>query len=145
MMPLRIAVAAVVTSILTWTVGWWAVALVAFVSGLLADRFAIRGGWMALAGALGWVMLIAWHAIHPAFGQLLGRIESVLGVPGPLVLVVALSFAALLGWSASIIGGTIASALFRGVSRRAAAPQIVTDYDSDQPASQVAMSESSPR
>jgi hypothetical protein len=145
MMALRVALAVLATSLLTWIFGWWAVAVVAFVSGLLPDRYAVRGGWMALAGGLSWGILLAWHAAHPAFGQLLMRLESVLGVPGPLVLVVALLFSALLGWSASVIGDAVVTAATRKRSPVDAAPTKATDYDSDQPASHVAMSESTLR
>jgi hypothetical protein len=145
MMTLRVALAALATCLLTWAFGWWAIVVVAVASGMFPERHAVRGRWMALAGALGWGMLIAWHAVHPAFSQLLGRLDSVLGVPGLLVLLVALLFAALLGWSASVVGAAISNAVTRRRSRSKAAPPATADYDSNQPDSQVAMSESSLR
>ena len=85
-------VAAIITA-LTWIVGWWAVPLVAAVTGVLLWTRRGVTGQVALAGAVG----------------------STMGVPAGALLIVTLLFAALLAWSAATIGAEI-----RRVSRRGA-------------------------
>ena len=110
---LRLLAAALAVAILTWLVGWWAVVVVALVAGALPVRLRLGGGMMAAAGALGWTMLLARHALHPAFATLLQRVGGVLQLPGVALLAVALLYAALLGWSGATVGGAVVRALRR--------------------------------
>lgn len=103
----RVIAAALATAALTWVLGWWAVAAVGFVAALLPARAALGPAAMGLAGALAWAGLLVVHAMHPSFGALLGRVGAVFRIPGVAFLVVALLYAALLGWSANVIGGTL--------------------------------------
>jgi hypothetical protein len=111
---LRLLAAALAVAILTWLAGWWAVVVVALVAGALPSRFRLGGGLMAAAGALGWALLLARHALHPAFATLLQRVGGVLQLPGVALLAVALLYAALLGWSGATVGGAIARLWPRG-------------------------------
>lgn len=119
MSALRLVVAAVVTAALTWLVGWWAVIPVALAAGILPARWRMSGGAMALAAATGWGALLALHATSASFGTLLQRMGGVLRVPGVALVVVALLYVALLGWSAAIVGASLAHL----TSRRSALPR----------------------
>ena len=98
---------AIATAALTWMVGWWAVAAVGLVAGMLPSRFRIGAAWTSLGGALGWALLMLVHATHPTFGGLLSRIAGVFQLPGVIFVLVTLLYAALLAWSASVIGSTM--------------------------------------
>lgn len=110
---LRIAIVAVAVATLTWTLGWWAVAPVALVAGLLPRRWRLGGGAMAVAAALAWGAWLAWQASHGQFGTLLDRVGGVLQLPAAALLVVAVLFPALLGWAGATVGAAIATLLTR--------------------------------
>lgn len=103
----RIALAAIAVALLTWLLGWWAVVPAAIAAGLLPARMRLGGAAMALASALAWGLLLAWQASHAQFGALLDRVQSVLRLPAPALLVVALLFPALLGWAGATLGNLV--------------------------------------
>lgn len=110
----RVLAAAVTTAVLTWWAGWWAVVPIALVAGALPPRSRLAPGAMALAGTLGWAALLGFQLLHPASGTLLERVAGVFQLPGAALVIVTLLYAALLSWSAAVIGNAI--------GRRAPAP-----------------------
>ncbi len=95
--PLELLLLAVFMAAGTWLGGWWAVPLLA-------------AGWQWLrpgsAWSIGVAALLAWGGLllllPPApFGRLLERLGGLLSLPGPVLLVLPLAYALLLGWSAA--------------------------------------------
>lgn len=91
---------------LTWLLGWWGVVIAALVAGVVLQR---RGAaWLvALAAVVAWGALLAVDTLGGRFPSLATSIAGVLRVPLVALLVVTLLFAALLAWSAAVLGGEI--------------------------------------
>jgi hypothetical protein len=92
---------------LTWLLGWWGVVVAALVAGaLLQHRRA--GAWLiALAAVVAWGSLLLVDSVGGRFAALATSIAGVMRVPAPALLTVALLFAALLAWSAAVVGSEI--------------------------------------
>jgi len=104
-------IALLVTSLavaaLTWLLGWWGVVVGALVAGALLERR--TAAWLvALAAVVAWCALFLLDAIGGRFATLASSIAGVMRVPAPALVLVALLFAALLAWSAAVVGGAIA-------------------------------------
>lgn len=87
----------------TLVVGWWGLAIVGAVTGyVLGPRS--RVGWIAAgAAASGWVVLLAWNATRGPTGELAQLVGATMGVPGVVLAVLTLVFAATVaGLSASV-------------------------------------------
>jgi hypothetical protein len=101
-------VVALAVAVLTWLAGWWAVPLVAIVAGAVLWRR--RGiAWLialASAGAGGAIVLV--DAVRGRLPVLAATLGGLLKVPGALLIVITLLFAALLAWSAAVIGAEVA-------------------------------------
>ena len=98
-MPRLLAGTALLTLALaagTWLLGWWAVPVLAAAWGWS------RGGpgVAALAAAFGWGGLLLTLPLD-SLGRLLARLVGVFHLPGALLVLLALSYAALLAWSAA--------------------------------------------
>ena len=95
----------------TWVAGWWGVVLVALVVG--ATQWRRRGvAWTtALAAMVAWAALLAFDATSGRFGVLASAISGVMKVPAAVVVVVSLLFAALLAWSAAVVGSELGRAM----------------------------------
>lgn len=89
----------------TWTLGWWAVPAIGAAWGLLRRGGPRRGREAALAATLAWVALLA----GDAGGGALPRVADVLGgvfrMPGALLLLVTVGFAAALAGLAAYVAG----------------------------------------
>jgi hypothetical protein len=86
---------------LTWLVGWWGVALLAAIVGYVHFREG-GGGWrVALAAAGAWGVLLVIDVVSGPFATVTRTIGGVLRVPGPVLILLTLAFAALLAWSAA--------------------------------------------
>jgi len=103
-LPVRLLAAAAATALLTWSVGWWAVVPVALAAGALPPRWRLTPGAMALGGTLGWGTLLLFQLLHPASGALLAGVAGVFQLPGTALVIVTLLYAALLAWSAAVLG-----------------------------------------
>ena len=106
-------VATLAIAAMTWVAGWWGVALAALVVGATQWR---RGGigWMtALAAIVAWGALLLMDAASGRFGALASSVGGVMRVPAAALVVVTLLFAALLAWSAAVVGSEVAGALLR--------------------------------
>jgi len=97
----------------TCLAGWWGVPLAAFLIGALSLQR--RGiAWLtALAAIVAWAALLLFDATSGRFGVLATAIGGVMRVPAAAVIVVTLLFAALLAWSATVVGSELARALRR--------------------------------
>ena len=104
---------AVVFAFATWIIGWWGVAIVALIAGVIYRGEGGRAGRVALAAAEGWAMLLLVDAVGGRFGRVATTIAGAMSLPAAALLVVTLLFPALIGWS----GATAASSLTRGGAR----------------------------
>jgi hypothetical protein len=98
---------------MTWMTGWWGVPLAAFVIGALS--LGRRGiAWLtSLAAIVAWAALLLLDTTSGRFGALSTAVAGVMRVPAAAVIVVTLLFAALLAWSAAVVGSELARALRR--------------------------------
>lgn len=107
MTTLRVLGLATVFALLTWFVGWWAVLVVALVTG---------AGWprddaarlVALAAGIGWIALLTLDAYAGGLGSLATVVGGVFGAPAFAMLGFTLLFVAVGGWSAAAIGAELA-------------------------------------
>jgi hypothetical protein len=105
--------AALLIAAATWAVGWWAVPIIGAVHGLAGQiRTAVE--WKAAAaGAIGWGALLAIQAFGGDFGSTATALGGVFGMSGTLLVVLTLSFAAILAGSAAGVARGIASLVGR--------------------------------
>ncbi|HEV7993224.1 MAG TPA: hypothetical protein VGP25_15480 [Gemmatimonadaceae bacterium] len=110
-------VASIAIAAMTWIAGWWGVVLAALVVGMVQRRR--RGiAWIAaLSAIIAWGALLLFDATSGRFGALAAVLGGVMRVPAAAVVVVTLLFAALLAWSAAVVGSEIGRA-----ARRVLAP-----------------------
>ena len=104
---LRIAVVAAVTVAATILLGWWSVAAVGIVSGLVsppgrATVLETGGG-----AAIGWAAILAASAVSGPIWVVAQRVGPVFGVPASGFLAIALVFPALLAGSAALVAGEL--------------------------------------
>ena len=97
----RVASVAALVALLTWVIGWWAVPLVSFAAGLWWRAEGGRAGSVALGTTVGWGALLLIDTLHPRFGALAAALGGIVHVPGFVLVVVTLAFAALLAWSSA--------------------------------------------
>jgi hypothetical protein len=97
----------------TWLAGWWGVALVALVIGMVRSQQRGIAWIVALAAIVAWSALLLVDATSGRFGALASAIGGVMRVPAAALVVVTLLFAALLGWSGTVVGSEIGR-LMRG-------------------------------
>jgi hypothetical protein len=100
---LFVIIVAAAMAVLTWVMGWWGVLLAAAVVGFVF-RAQGGGGWrVALAAVLAWMVLLLVDMTGGAFARLAHLLAGVMTVPGPVLVVVTLLFAAGLAWSAATV------------------------------------------
>jgi hypothetical protein len=86
--------------------GWWMLPLTAILWGLLRPAMPSPAGLAGIAAALAWALWLLVDVVWggAAFGLLASRLAGVMSLPGPVVLLLTLAFAALLGWSGAVLG-----------------------------------------
>jgi hypothetical protein len=100
---LFVIIVAAAMAVLTWVMGWWGIVLAAAVVGFVF-REQGGGGWrVALGAALAWTALLLADVAGGAFARLASLLAGVMTVPGPVLVVVTLLFAAGLAWSAATV------------------------------------------
>jgi hypothetical protein len=105
MIPFVVTAPAV--ALLTWLLGWWGVVVAALVAGALLWRRR-AGAWLvALAAVVAWGSLLVVDSSGGHFATLAASLAGVMRVPAPALMIVALLFAALLAWSAAVVGSEI--------------------------------------
>ena len=100
-------VVALAVAVFTWLAGWWAVPLVAIVAGALLWRRRGISWLIALASAGAWAAIVLVDAARGRLPALAATLGGLLQVPGALLIVITLLFAALLAWSAAVIGAEL--------------------------------------
>lgn len=114
---LRLALLALAFAAGTTWLGWGAVPFLGAVWGVIAWR-ARDAAWSAAMGAvLGWGALLLWAAASGPVGVLAQRVGGIFGLPGSVLVLVTLIYAAALAWSAAAVGRA-AMALVDGATRR---------------------------
>ena len=101
----------ILTAVVTWVAGWWAVPIVALGAGLIR----CSPGIVAAACASGWLALLLVNLASGSIGRVSGVLAGVMGLPAPALFAVTLAFPALLGWSAASLGNAALS--LRSTSR----------------------------
>ncbi len=89
---------------------WWAPLLAGFVIGVI-----LRGGRVIVVTAglvvvLGWALPLAWQALHNPIGKVAMVVAGILGLnttSGPVVIVVTLVLALLLGLAGAWVGAAL--------------------------------------
>lgn len=118
-MPLlhAIALALVLAGGTSWA-GWTAVPALAFGVGVLRALGVapVGSGLVSASAALAWAGLLAGAAARGPLWLLAARVGGVLGVPAVALVLVTIAYAALLAWSAAVLGNTLTTAL-RGRAR----------------------------
>lgn len=98
-----IGVVAALVAGATWFVGWWGVAAIALVGGFLYSDDPATPWRAALAGAIGWSLLLGIDAAFGAFGRVAAVLGGAMSIPAPALILMSLLLAALLAWSAATI------------------------------------------
>jgi hypothetical protein len=96
----------------TWTLGWFAVPIVALAAGLLGCPALLT----AAASATAWLAILAIDAVAGSVPRVASVLAGVMGLPAIVVFALTLVLPALLGWSAASIGDAARS--LRPISRR---------------------------
>lgn len=106
-MIVRVASIALLVAVVTWLGGWWPVLLVSLAAGWLWRASGGRAGSVALGAVLGWGALLGADALHPRFLALSTVLGGVFALPGIVVAIVTLAFAACVGWSAATVAAEV--------------------------------------
>jgi hypothetical protein len=87
--------------------GWWAIPATAALWGALRPSVGRPALVAALAAALAWAgwLLVDGIAGNSAFGLLTARLSALMQLPVVALVALTLGFAALLAWSAAVVGG----------------------------------------
>jgi hypothetical protein len=113
----RTALLAAAFAAATAGLGWWSVAVVAALWGVLARTRRRPAAAAAVAAALAWGALLLWTTSRGAAGALAGKLGTTMGIPPAALFGVTLLFAALLAWSAAAASHDIARLLTRPRAR----------------------------
>jgi hypothetical protein len=91
----------------TLFVGWWSIPIIALVWGWLVGP-ARRPATRAAAGAvLAWIGFLAFDAMRGPIGRLARTLgATMMNLPPAVLVVVTVLFAAVLAWSAAIVGAS---------------------------------------
>ena len=103
MIALALLALALGFALLTWSLGWWALVVAAMIAGAVWRRPAP----IAAAAAISWLLLLVVDARGGRLGALSILLGGIFPVPGAVLMVVALLFAALAAWSAATVGAEL--------------------------------------
>jgi hypothetical protein len=98
---------AVAMAAVTWTVGWWGVAVVALIVGVVYRDQQGRAWRVALGASEGWIALLVIDVIAGPFGRVATTLGGAMSLPVPALLLVTLLFPAVMGWSAAALGAEL--------------------------------------
>jgi hypothetical protein len=99
---------------LTWTLGWWGVAVAALILGVVFRNEGGRAWRVALGATEGWAILLVIDIMFGPLAMVMKTVGGAMSIPGPALLLVTLLYPALIGWS----GATLASEIASGLARR---------------------------
>jgi hypothetical protein len=103
---IKVLVLSVLMAAGTWLVGWYAVPCLATVYALVM-RSKSAPSEATIAALLAWSALLARVAVRPAFTTLLDRLTVLFKMPGTIVVLLTIGFAAALAWSAARVVSAI--------------------------------------
>ena len=92
------------TAIATWTLGWWAVAIIAIVAGVVLRAVGGHPWHVALGCLVGWVLLMLVDAAMGPFGTVARMVSGAMSIPSGALMIVTLLYPALIGWSGATLG-----------------------------------------
>ena len=92
---------------LTFAAGWWGVAVVALVAGLIFSHDGGRPWRVALGATAGWVLLLLLDMTSGRFGRVATVVSGSMSISAVALLGVTLLLPALLGWSGATVGAAI--------------------------------------
>ena len=115
-MMIFVGLVALAVAAATWLVGWWAVAVVALIAGLVARERRGRAGQVALGAAIGWALLLSADVAAARFGALINALGGVFKLPGAVLVLLTLLLPALLGWSGAVLGALLGGVVGRSSS-----------------------------
>jgi hypothetical protein len=104
---LRLAMLAAAFALATWTLGWWAVPVVAMVWTFIFRGPSSAPWKTAMAAVIGWGGILLWTAAVGPLGELARRVAGIMGVPAAGIIVLTLVFGGLLAWSAATIADSL--------------------------------------
>ena len=110
--PLCFGLVTVGAALGTWSIGWWAIPIVALIAGLLR----CGAGVVSLASAAAWLLLLVVDARSGSIPRVASTLGDIMRLPAAAILLLTLIFPALLGWSAALLGNAARS--FRSTSRQ---------------------------
>ena len=99
-------------AVATFAFGWWAVPLLAFAWAAFVDtRRPVVFATMCATSA--WIAVLLLNAARGPVDIVAARFGGVLGLPSVALIAITIIYAALLSWSASVVGAAVRKALFR--------------------------------
>lgn len=108
---------------LTWLVGWWGVALAALILGFVFREEGGRAWRVALGAIEGWAILLLIDAVTGPLGRVTAILAGTMSIPGPVLLLTTLLFAALLAWSAAVTTAELGLLIEAGASTTSRGPR----------------------
>jgi hypothetical protein len=109
-------------AVTTFALGWWAVPLLAFAWAAFVDTRRPVLFATTCAGSA-WTAMLLLDAARGPVDAVAARFAGIVGLPPIVLIAVTILFAALLAWSASIVGAAIRKSLFgKGVESSVTAP-----------------------
>lgn len=103
----RVFILLVAFALVTLFLGWWTVAIVGGLWGLVARRETLPTPTAAVAAGLSWALLLAWAAFHGPVVDLAGKVGTVMQLPGLGILAITLLFPMALAGSAAMLAGAL--------------------------------------
>ncbi len=102
----QVGLLGVAFAVATALFGWWAVPLLGCLWGVYEEARNKPALVAALAGGLGWLILLIWNAVAGPMLLLSARAAGVLGVPSATLVALTLLYPMALAWGAGIVGET---------------------------------------
>jgi hypothetical protein len=106
----RYLVVTLTVAVATWIGGWWTVAIVALVAGLV-----LPAGTVAAACASAWLLLLLFDFAAGSVGRLGGVLAGVMGLPAPALVAETRACPARIGRSDASLGMTRRLGMTRGL------------------------------
>lgn len=97
----------------TLIAGWWAAPALGAVWGLVVPPARAPGRVAAGAASLSWLLLLGWTATRGHIQSLVDIVGAVFGVPGPVLYVVTVVFAAVTAGLAAVATGVVRTMIRR--------------------------------
>ena len=108
----------------TWVVGWWGLAVVALVAGVVYRAQGGRSAHIALAAVEAWGLLLVIDAVAGPLGRVSTVVAGAMSLPPIALLAATLLFAALLAWSAATVSAEVAQAIQKLATQKKVHPDL---------------------